>query len=70
MIGWVLSAVDESGPLGPVDEADRAVMTEEKVRGHIADARPLRIGMTSDRQQQLVLGGCEAGRLGTLLAPT
>jgi hypothetical protein len=65
----VLKPADEPSALRPVDQADRAVMAQEQVLGHVADRRAAPIGMTSNGEQQLVLGRRDAGRLGLLLAP-
>ena len=52
-----------------VDQPHRAVVTQDEVVGDVADRRTGRIGMAPDREQQLVLGAGQAGRLGLLLAP-
>jgi hypothetical protein len=65
----VLGALEQPGRDGPVDEADGAVMPEEQVVGDVSDGRSGRVVMTSDREQELMLGGGEASRVGVLLAP-
>ena len=65
----VLNPADEPGGLRSVDQPDRAVMAQEQVLGHVADRRTAPIGMTSNGEQQLMLGRRDAGRLGLLLAP-
>jgi len=65
----VLGALEQPGRDGAVDEADGAVMSEEQVIGDVSDGRSGRVVMTSDREQELMLGGGEAGGAGVLLAP-
>lgn len=65
----VPDADHETGLDGAVDETDRAVVAEQEVVRHLADGRPSRVTVAADREQQLVLGRCEAGRLRLLLAP-
>ncbi len=58
-------AVDEAAALGAVDELDHAVVAEQQVIGNVADGRVAVVA--ADRQQQLVLRGCQAGLLGPRL---
>ena len=53
----------------PIDQADRAVMALEKVTGDITHRRTAGIGVALDRQEELVLGRCQADGGGLLLAP-
>jgi len=55
--------------LGPVDEPDRAVVTELEVFGDVTDRRARWCPMTPDGEEQLVLCGGEADRGCLLLAP-
>ena len=54
---------------GTVHQADRAVVAQQQIVGHLADRRPPPVGVAADRQQQLVLGRRQPSRLGLLLAP-
>ena len=65
----VAAAGDQARLLGPVDQADGAVVAEQEVVGHLADRRPARVGVAPDGQQELVLGRRQPGCLGLLLAP-
>jgi hypothetical protein len=65
----VLAALDQPGGHGAVDEADRTVMSQQQVVGDVSDGRSGRVVMTADREQELMLGGGEAGGVGVLLAP-
>jgi hypothetical protein len=65
----VRAARDQSGLLGAVDEPHRAVGAQHEVPGDIADRWSVLIAVTADREQELVLGGRQAGGLGVLLAP-
>jgi hypothetical protein len=65
----VRDALDQAGVLGAIHEGDGAVVTEQQVAGGLADRRPALVVMAADGQEQLVLGGRDARRLGLLLAP-
>ena len=65
----VRPAPDQPCGLGPVDQADCAVVSEQEVRGDVADRRPTRVGMTPHCEQELVLRGGEPDGLGLRLAP-
>lgn len=69
MVLGVLGALEQPGRDGAVDQADGAVVPEEQVIGDVSDGRSGRVVMTSDREQELMLGGGEAGGAGVLLAP-
>lgn len=55
--------------LGAVHQLDGAVMTQQQIAGEIPDGRALRCWMALDRQQQLVLGRCQAYLTRLSLAP-
>lgn len=65
----VAPSLHQLGRLGAVNQLDGAVMTQQQIAGEIPDGRALRSWVALDRQQQLVLGRCQAdlARLG--LAP-
>lgn len=65
----VALTADEPGVLGPVHEADGAVVAEQELLGDIPDGRPERIGMAPDDQEELMLGGRQPDDLGLLFAP-
>jgi hypothetical protein len=65
----VLGALEQPGGHGAVDEADGAVVSEQQVVGDVSDGRSGRVVMTSDGEQELMLGGRESGGVGVLLAP-
>jgi hypothetical protein len=65
----VLAARDQPGLLGAIDKPHRAVVAQHEVAGHVADGRPAWVVVAAYREQQLVLGGGQAGGLGVLLAP-
>ena len=69
MVLVVSGAGDETGGVGPVDEADHAVMEQEQIVRHLSDGRTTGIAVPSNGQEELMLGGREAGGLGLLLAP-
>lgn len=62
----VFLADDQPDGLGPLNGT---VMAKQQIPGHVADGRPARVVMPPHREQQLVLGGGKAGRLGLRLAP-
>lgn len=66
----VLAAGEQSGLRCAIDQPDRAVVAQQEVGGNIAERRPARVGMAPNREQELVLSRCEAGRLRLPLAPT
>lgn len=67
VVGRIEIPTHEPAGLGSVDELHGRVMTQEQVTGEVADRRV--VTMTSDREEELVLGRRETGRLGLLLAP-
>lgn len=69
MILGVTHSPDQTSGIGAIDQPDHAVMTQEQVVGDLSDRRSLLAAMASDRQQQLMLRGGEAGRTRLLLAP-
>ena len=68
MVGTVLPTPDEACRLGPVDQLDRTVMSDEKTLGDLADRRPEVIAVPLDGEQELMLGRGEAQLLGLSLA--
>jgi hypothetical protein len=69
LVVLVAGAGHQSSLLGPVDEADGAVVAEKQVVGGLADGRASRVGVAANGEQQLVLGGREPSLSGLLLAP-
>ena len=65
----VSDAVDEVERFGSVDEADNAVVFEEKPCCQFTDRGPCGLSATTDRQQELVLGRGEADHGRLFLAP-
>lgn len=66
-IATVGDAPYEAHPGRPVDELDRAVVAKHQMGRDIAHARGGTVA--AHGQQELVLSGCNARRLGLLLAP-
>lgn len=62
LIVWVDGALDQPSVDGAVDQSDRAVVTQDEVAGDLADGRACRVGVTLDRQHELVFGGGQSGR--------
>ncbi len=54
---------------GAIHEAHGAVVAQQQLVGDVADLGPPGINVSSDRKQQLVLGGGQAGRSCLGLAP-
>ena len=69
VIVTVVVAADEPRVLGPVHEADGAVVPEQELLGDIPDGRLGRIRMPPDDQEELMLGGRQPDDLGLLFAP-
>ena len=65
----IVLAADQPRAGRPVDQADRAVVPQQERRRDVAEGRPAAVRMAPDREQELVLGGRDAERLGLLLAP-
>ena len=65
----VTRALDESVGDRPVDQFNRAVMTQDQIPGHLSDARTRGVRVAPDSQQQLVLGRGQARGPGLLIAP-
>ena len=68
MVTRVGSSFDEVGSLGPVDQPDHAVVPEQQVLGDVPDRRGAG-RVPPDREEELVLRRCDAGRDRLLLAP-
>jgi len=66
---FIPASLHESGSLGPVDQLDGAVVTEQKVTSEVAHRRALRPGVTLDRKQQLMLGWGQTHGARLSLAP-
>jgi chloride channel protein, CIC family len=60
---------DESERLRAADELDGAVVPQQERIGDVADGRAVRIPRSADREEKLVLRGCEVGLGRPLLAP-
>ena len=69
MVGGVTRAAEVAGLHGAIDEAGRAVVAEQQSLGNVADRRGLRSGVSPDREEELVLRGCESFAFGFFLAP-
>ena len=67
LVVTVLHPSDESGPLCSVDEFYRAVVFEQEMGGELTHTR--RRTVTSDGQEELVLGRSHAGGVCSFLAP-
>lgn len=65
----VLFATDQARTHRPVGQLHGTVVTQMQIRGGLADGWPLRLAMTADRKQQLVLCGCQPGGTCPLLTP-
>jgi len=61
MVILAASALHEPGGLGPVNQPNRAVVSEEQVVSDFADGRTVRIAMTADRQEELMVRRSETG---------
>ncbi len=70
MVVLVPSAPDETCRVGPVDQTYRTVMPEEQVVGDLADGRTPWVAVTSDGQEELMLGRSETRLLRLLFAPS
>ncbi|HEY5431632.1 MAG TPA: hypothetical protein VIK04_21140 [Solirubrobacteraceae bacterium] len=62
-------APDKAGRLSAVNQADGAVVAQDKVVGDLANRRSEGIAVASHGEEQLVLRGGQAARSGLLLAP-
>ena len=60
---------DESGGFCSIDESDRAVVAKEQGVGDLSDGRSALVAVAADREQELVLHGCEPDGDGLFLAP-
>jgi len=63
-------ANDEPYRFGPVDKADRAVVTKEQIIGNLADGWILWTAVPSNGEQKLMLRGRQAGSLCLLFTPS
>ena len=68
-VATVAVPAHQAGPLGPVDELDRAVVAEQEMLGDVTDRRIVGPGVTPHRQQELVLLARQAGGGGLVLTP-
>lgn len=68
MVARIDAACDQPRQLGTVDEPHDAVVAQQQVIGDIADRRGA-AGMPAYREQQLILGGRDAGGNRLLFAP-
>jgi hypothetical protein len=68
-VGPVRRALDQTGGGSAIDEADDAVMPADQPFGELADRRSATVGMSLDRQQELVLRGRQPGGPGLCLTP-
>ena len=65
----VPQAVHEPCCFGPVHEADNTVVAQEQVIGDLTNGRGGLVAVAPYGQEQLVLGGGQAGRPGLAFAP-
>ncbi len=65
----ILAPPDEVGGFGPVDELDDTVVAQEKLGGEVAHGRVAGLRAPAHRQEELVLGGGDAGLGGAFLGP-
>jgi hypothetical protein len=63
-------ANNEPCRFGPVDEANRAVVTKEQIVGNLTDGWILWTAVPSNGKQELMLRGRQAGSPGLLLTPS
>jgi hypothetical protein len=70
VIVLVAGAAHETCRVSPVDEADRAVVKEQKIVGDLSDGRTTTVSMSTNGQEELVLSGGETGRPCLVLTPT
>ena len=66
----VAITVHEAGPLGSVDELDRAVVTEQQVAGDVADRWIVRPVVAAHGQEELMLLARQSRSGGLVLTPT
>lgn len=63
-------ANDEPCRFGPVDEANRAVVTKEQIVGNLTDGWTLWTAVPSNGKQELMLRGRQASSPGLMLTPS
>lgn len=69
MVLFVSDTEDQAGGVGAVDQLYDAVVAKKQVVGDLPDSGAARIVMATNREQELMLRGCQAGGSGLLLAP-
>ena len=70
MIGVVTSAAHQSRDVGPADQFNCAVVTQQEVVGDFANGRPPWVAVAPYGEEQLVLSRSEASDVRLLLAPS
>lgn len=65
----VRAATHQAGGLGPIDELDDTVMTQEQLGREITHGRITRLGTAPHGEEELVLGRGDPGLDGTFLGP-
>lgn len=69
MVILVPGSVDQAGRNGTIYQLNSTVATQEQVVGCLANRRTAGVAVPADREEQLVLGGGQAGSACLLLAP-
>jgi hypothetical protein len=69
MVFVIATTCHQSSSHTPINQAHGTVVAQQEVIGDLAHGGAAWIPVSSDRQEQLVLGGGQAGPSGLLLAP-
>jgi hypothetical protein len=69
VIVFVASPAHETCRVRPINEADRAVVQEQKIVGDLSDGRTTVVAMSTNGQEELVLGRGETGCPRLVLTP-
>ena len=70
VVGGVGVSFDEPGHHRAVDEPDRAVMPQQQALGEVGHRGPLRFVMAANREEQLMVRGCDPDTRRLRLAPS
>lgn len=69
MVVFVSDPTDEPRGVTTIDETDSAVVEKEQVVSYFSDRRATMVGVSPDREQELVLCRCEPCGTRLALAP-